>query len=164
MAFELTIEADEWRADVFRRGNAFLVVVNFGYDPLINHTYSAVVGLEPLQGGDMEHFFFIIDADNANGTETTYYSGLQTVGLFPKETRNLVLKLVLSATKSLLDTAQPAQVRRFTWDANPPEKALVKHLAVAEVFETCGYAMRTSDVYHGRYVWWAEREIGSGVS
>jgi hypothetical protein len=32
MAFQLTVQEDGWHADVFRQGNAFLVVINFGYN------------------------------------------------------------------------------------------------------------------------------------
>src|ERR1700694_917788 len=153
MALQLLIDENGWRADVFRRGGAYLVIVNFGYDPLTDHTYSAMVGLEPLPGGGMEHFFCVIDADNVNGTETTYHSGLHTTVLLDKAARRVVLDLVLMATKSRLDEAQPDSVQRFTWGAHAPDKAIVKHLAVARVIETCGYTARTSDTYHGRHVW-----------
>jgi hypothetical protein len=163
MAFQLLIDKDGWRADVFQRGGAYLVIVNFGYDPVTDHTYSAMVGLEPLPGGGMEHFFCIIDGDNVNGTETTYHSGLHTTNLLDKAARRVVLDLVLMATKSLLNAAQPDVVQRFTWDANAPDKALVKHFAVASVIETCGYKARASDTYHGRHVWWAERRTNKDV-
>src|ERR1035437_7864615 len=81
MSFQLLIDETGWRADVFQRGGAYLVIVNFGYDPVIDHTYSAMVGLEPSPGGGMEHFFCIIDADNVNETETTHHSGLHTTNL-----------------------------------------------------------------------------------
>ncbi|MCP1754396.1 hypothetical protein [Bradyrhizobium elkanii] len=163
MAIQLLIDENGWRADVFRRGNAYLVIVNFGYDPVIDHTYSVMVGLEPLPGGGMEHFFCVIAADNVNGIETTYHSGLETANLLDKEARKSVLALVLMATRSLLNEARPDAVQRFTWDANAPEKALRKHFAVAKIMETCGYTPRTSDIYHGRYVWWAERRTETGV-
>jgi hypothetical protein len=163
MAFQLLIDAAGWHADVFRRGGAYLVIVNFGYDSVMDHTYSAMVGLEPLPGGGMEHFFCIIDADNVNGTETRHFSGTKTTGFLDKATRRTVLELILMATRSLLNEAQPDRVQRFTWDAHAPDKALLKHFAVAKVIETCGYTVRTFDTYHGRHVWCAERPTVTDV-
>ena len=129
-AVSTTVTEDEWHADVFRQGNAYLVVVNFGYNPEAKTTFSVMIGLEPLPGGDMELFFTVI-ANGANNEKKEYHSGADTVGLFPKEARRLVLKIVLSATKSLINTAQSKNVRFFTFDADPPEKALVKYGMIA---------------------------------
>src|SRR5258708_8647556 len=118
MALQLLIDEDGWRADVFRRGGAYLVIVNFGYDPVIDRTYSAMVGLEPLPGGGMDHFFCIIDADNVNGTETTYHSGLQTANLLDKEPRKSLLAFFLIATTSLLNQPRPAPLHRSTYDTH----------------------------------------------
>jgi hypothetical protein len=56
MAFQLTVSEGGWRADVFQKDGAYLVTINFGYDSETRTTYSVVVGLEPLPGGDMEYF------------------------------------------------------------------------------------------------------------
>jgi hypothetical protein len=50
MAFQLTVQEDGWHADVFRQGNAYLVVINFGYNAETKTTYSVMIGLEPLPG------------------------------------------------------------------------------------------------------------------
>lgn len=156
MAFQLTVSEDGWHADVFRRGDAYLVIINFGYNPEIKTTYSVMTGLEPLPGGDMEHFFCII-ANNANNEKETFFSGSQTIDLFPKTTRELVLNMVLGTTKTLLDTAKCQSIRHSTRDADLPQKALVKHMLIVRVIETCGYEIRKPDPYHGRHIWWAER-------
>lgn len=162
VAFEFTIQSD-WHAEAFRRGSSYLVVINIGYDPVIDHTYSIIVGLEGAVGGGMEYFFSILDADNRNNTEIELHSGLETTILFSKEQRIAVLKAVLDATKVLLNQVNPDRVSWFTWDADLPEKALAKYLQVADIFEMCGYRVHTSDAYHGRYAWWAERARGGGV-
>lgn len=141
---------------MFRDGNAFLVVINFGYNSETKTTFSVMIGLSPLPGGDMEHFFCII-ANNADNSKEEYFSGLQTKGLFPPDARKLVLEMVLSATQSLISTAQCSSIRMFTHDADMPKKALIKHTMIAKVIETCGYAINKPDPYHGRHIWWAER-------
>jgi hypothetical protein len=156
MAFQLTVREDGWRADVFRQGGCYLVVINFGYDPETKSTFSVMIGLDPLPGGDMEHFFCIIE-NTADNEKKCYYSGANTGKLFPKETRKLVLSMVLSATHSLINAAQCSSIKHSTHDANLPQKALVKHILIAEVFESCGYVINRPDPYHGRYIWWAER-------
>lgn len=163
MAFEFTIQTD-WHAEVFRRGNAYLVVLNIGYDKVIDHTYSLIVGLEPAIGGGMEYFFSIIDADNRNNTEEAIYTGLGTSDIFTKDQRLQTLKALLDATKYLLNQVNPDRVTWFTWDANLPTKAMAKYLQVAHIFEMCGYVVRTSDAYHGRHTWWAERTRGGAVA
>jgi hypothetical protein len=161
MPFQLTVSEDGWHADVFRRGEAYLVIINFGYNSETKTTYSVMTGLEPLQGGDMEHFFCIISNDAENQKET-YFSGAQTVDLFPKSTRKLVLDMILGTTKTLLDTAKCQSIRHSTHDADLPHKALVKHALIVKVIETCGYEIRKPDPYHGRHIWWAER-LSSGA-
>ncbi len=156
MAFQLTVKEDGWRADVFRDGGTYLVVINFGYDPETDTTFSVMTGLDPLPGGDMEHFFCIVE-NNGSNEKKIHYSGAETMGLFPKETRKLVLSMVLSATRSLINTVKCENVRHFTHDADLPHKALIKHILIAKAVESCGYAINKPDPYHGRHIWWAER-------
>lgn len=162
MAFEFTIATD-WHAEVFRRGSAYLVVVNIGYDQEIDHTYSVMVGLDGAPVGGLELFFSIIDADNGNNTSTELFSGLDTLALLTKDQREAVLKTALDATKSLLNQVNPERVSWFTWDANLPHKAMVKYLRLARMFQMCGYEVHTGDVYNGRHAWWAERARSGGV-
>lgn len=162
MALDFTIAVD-WHAEVFRRGSAYLVVLNIGYDADIDHTYSLIVGLEPAPSGGMEFFFSILDADNSTNTEAELYSGLHTTHLFTAGQRSAILKAMLDATKSLLNQVNSERVSWFTWDTNLPPKAMAKYLRLARTFEMCGYEVHTGDAYHGRHVWWAERAPGGGV-
>lgn len=162
MAFEFIIATD-WHAEVFRRGSAYLVVVNIGYDQEINHTYSVMVGLDMAPAGGLELFFSITDADNLEDTDRRLFSGLDTRDLLTKEQREAVLKTALDATKSLLNQVNPERVSWFTWDAYLPHKAMVKYLRLARMVQMCGYEVHAGDVYNGRHVWWAERARGGGV-
>lgn len=162
MALEFTLASD-WHAEVFARGGAYLIIVNVGYDTVIDHTYSLTVGLEPAPVGGMECFFSIDDADNASNTQNSLYSGLETKNLFTKSQRATILKAVLYATKSLLNQVNPERVSWFTWDPNLPGKAMSKYLQLAHTFEMCGYEVHVGDAYHGRHAWWAERARGAGV-
>ena len=146
MAMEFTIQTD-WHAEAFRRGSSYLVVVNIGYDTVIDHTYSVMVALDTAVGGGVDYIFCILDADNKANTEQQLFSGLDTTRIFTKEQRFAILKAVFDATKLLLNQVNPERVSWFTWDADLPQKAMVKYLQLARTFEMCGYQVHASDVY-----------------
>jgi hypothetical protein len=162
MAYKSTIQND-WTAHGFRRGNAYQLLVNIGVDEQIFHTYSLAVGFEPLPGGTMEFYFCLVDADDKLNTETTCFSGLNSINFLPGEERPAILKALLSATQTLIRQCNPKYVTWCTWDDEPPPKALRKHLLVARVFEVCGYKVEALEVYQGRHGWSAERLPPPGV-
>lgn len=156
MPYVSTIQHD-WHAEAFRRGNAYQVLVNVGYDDALQQTYSISVGLEPQPGGGMEYYFCFIVADEIKRTEQVCWCGLDSQDILPKEQRGAVLRAILHATRLLISQVNPAIVNWCTWDANPPDKALRKHILIARVFELLGYEIGHPDAYHGKHIWWAER-------
>jgi hypothetical protein len=163
MPFSIRIRPEDAHYDVFQRGNAFLVLANVGYDSDTDRTYSVLLGLEPLAGGDLEYFFCLIEADNVAGTQHEYWSGKDLPQCIDKPSRKPILNLVLRATKALLNATSPTRVQMSTWDAYLPDRAAHKHFLVARVFEMCGYEVRNGDPYHGKRVWWMERRIKADV-
>jgi hypothetical protein len=156
MAFVRTISPDDFQFETFKTGNAWLVVVSIGYDDGLDISYSLVVGLEPAAGGAVEYFFQIVEAERETGVEYVYWSGKDTRFL-KQDDRKIVLAALLTATSALLTSARPERVEMITHSPDLPDKALVKHLSIARVFESCGYEVHTADPYHGKRVWWMER-------
>jgi hypothetical protein len=143
VAFICTVTAENYHADVFRRGGAYSAVVNIGYDDEEDKSYSVVVGLDPTPTGSLELFFVVMETW-ATGEEYTHWSGLETRFL-SREHRGLVMNVIASATKSLIDQARPDSVLVVTHDDNPPEKALVKHRVLCSVVSMAGYQVTQSD-------------------
>jgi len=158
MAFILTLNPEEQSATVNRHGNEIVVIVPLGYDDARPLIYSLMLGLSPMAGGDLEFFFCIIEADNQYNTEKQLWSGLDTTEIFSGEHRTSILKGLLGATEMLVNAVKPSQVTMCTIDTGAPKKADRKHLLIARVFETCGYAVKCADEYHGKRVWQMERQ------
>ena len=157
MAFVCSIASDTYRADTIRNGNAYLSVINVGYDDQENVSYSLVVGLEPLAGGDYEFFFHLVAANGDDGSEHPYWSARDVATFIGREDRARIRAVLLTATHSLVETARPDRVECVTYDENPPDRALVKYFLIAEVFRGCGYAVTSPDPWHGKHIWWMER-------
>jgi hypothetical protein len=157
MAFVRTVSRDDFQFQTFKHGNSWLVILNIGYDDQIDLSYSLVVGLEPAVGGAIEYFFHIVEADGETGGEHTYWSGKETAHFILKDDRKVILEAVLTATQLLLKNAQPSRVEVTTYDPDPPDKALVKHLMIGRVFELGGYQVHAGNSYHGKRVWWMDR-------
>jgi hypothetical protein len=156
MAFVRVIEDEHSQIEVFHKGNAWAVIIDIGYDDVEPLTYSLVVGLEPMGGGAIEYYFQVVEANLQTEHERTYWVGKDTA-FIESDDRAIILRALLAATRALLDNARPERVEVVTYESNPPEKALVKHLLIGRVFEDCGYAVHTADPYHGKRVWWMER-------
>ncbi|MCW2317972.1 hypothetical protein M2322_003537 [Rhodoblastus acidophilus] len=162
MAFVRIIEETTFQSDVFRDGNEWAVIINIGYDDELPLNYSLVVGLSPMAGGDLEYYFYMVEADSANDREEIYWCAQRVARLVPAEDRVIVLGSLLTATKALLDNARPERFDMVTRDANPPEKALVKYHLIGSVFEACGYNVNVADPWHGKRIWWMERQGAAG--
>lgn len=156
MAYISLIQQD-WHAEVFRLGNAYQIVLNVGTDPAINRTYSIALGLEPLPGGALEFYFYIIALDETDGEYSRYWSGLDSENILPKVQRGAILRAILHATRTLLSQVNPATVNWCSWDRNLPEKALFKYSQIVRVFEACGYRVEAGEPHHGQLFWSAER-------
>ncbi|MCJ2108640.1 hypothetical protein MKK70_25355 [Methylobacterium sp. E-041] len=131
--------------------------MSIGYDDASTKVYTMAVGFEPLPGGDTKYFFHVVEGDTETGEECVHWSGRETRFITQSEDRKAILAAVLTLTEGLLKSAEPDTVRWFTHEERPPDKALVKHFLIANVFDVSGYDVRTCDPYHGRWVWFAER-------
>lgn len=158
MAFVLTLDPQEQSVTVNRHGNEIVVIVPLGYDDARPYIYSLMLGLSPMAGGDLEFFFCIIEANNQDESEKQLWSGLDTLEIFLTDDRTAILKGLLGATEMLINAFKPSKATMCTIDTGAPEKAERKHLLVARVFETCGYAVTCADQYHGKRVWQMERQ------
>ncbi len=105
----------------------------------------------------MEYYFCFIIANETDFSEHVCWSGLDTQNILPRSERQVVLRAILHATKLLIGQVNPAIVNWCTWDAQPPERALRKHMLIARVFELSGYQIGHPNPYHGKHIWWAER-------
>lgn len=158
MAFVLTIDPDQWHADLFLDGGACAVLVHVGHCDAESLNYFVHVSLETRPGGNgMEFVFFLIEVDGETSTEHAYWSGRDVSRFIGREDRSAILRVVCSATERLLDHVKPDIVYRYTHDADLPDKALEKHLAISKVFTNCGYRVERGDEYHGQRTWRAER-------
>lgn len=153
----ISLIQENWHAEAFRVGNAYQIVLNVGSDPALRRTYSISLGLEPLPGGALEYYFYIINMDETNDEYTSYYSGLDSTNILPKVQRGVILRAILHATKLLLSQVNPATINWCSWDRNMPEKALVKYSLIVRVFEACGYRVESGEPHNGQYFWSAER-------
>ncbi|APT31951.1 hypothetical protein MCBMB27_02660 [Methylobacterium phyllosphaerae] len=160
MAFVCTVSENDLNVEIFKRGDASLSVLPIGYNDDLGTVYSMAVGFEPLPGGDTEFFFHVVEAHPEMDEEHIYWSGRETRFISDPEDRKAILAAMLYLTQGLLRSSQPETVRWFTHDEDPPDKALVKHFLIANVFDVNGYSVITPDPYHGRRVWLAERRAG----
>ena len=168
MAFVCTANTDSWHADVFKRGSSFLVNVPVGYDNENGKdlNYFVSVALEPMAGGggDMEYVFRLVEVDGVAKDEREFRSGRDVSAIISREDRAAILRVVLAATRSLILHATPDKVFMNTYDAYPPDSALVKYEAILTIFKASGYRVETSDPYHGRRCWWMERHPAASTS
>jgi hypothetical protein len=158
MAFVCIIKDDQFQADIFRNGNMWAVIVNVGYDDTEDKRYSAMIGLEPSAGGRVEFFYNLIEADGETGAEHVYWCGKDVAAFIEPKDRELILNVVANETLNLLRAAKPERVEYVTHDSMFPKKALAKHMVVIEACRTAGYEVFTADTYHGKRVWWMERQ------
>jgi hypothetical protein len=132
-------------------------VIPLGYDDTRPLSYALLIGLEPLPGGDVEHFFCIIETDTQTRIETRFWSGADTRDIFAGVDRKIVLEAVRAGTTQLLGALPHPRIFCCTHDAHLPEKALKKHFFIAEVFKICGYEPKEQPVLLGKKSWWMER-------
>jgi hypothetical protein len=165
MAFVCTVE-NVVDLEIFRSGSSSAIVFRVGHDDDQQNmkTYSAVLGLTPQGGGDLEFYFHLLEVDDETGAEYIYWSGKDVAKFIGPADRHRILEAILAATAELLTRIAPQKVHCCTHDQHPPDRALVKHFLIANVFEECGYEVHTSDPYHGKRVWWMERRPEADVA
>ena len=159
MAFVCTVAGAECHADVFRSGDSYAVMVPVGFDDVRDLNYFVMVGLDSIPPGDLEYYFCIVEVDGETKDERRIWSGLDLPGYISPDDRDKIRNTILIITEGLLNTVRPERVFRCTRDADMPDQALEKHYAVSHIFKSCGYRVATADIYHGKRVWWMEREV-----
>ena len=158
MAFVCTIDPDVDQITMVHRGNSHLLILPIGYDDSEDKSYSFLIVLDPMPGGDLDLSFCLVEYDGQTDSEYTYWSGRDVAKFINRDDRARILERLLSAIRLLLNEIQPLKVHMCTLDAHPPEKAQRKNFLIARVFELCGYEVRTADPYYGQQVWWMERK------
>lgn len=156
MPFTCTL-SDETEFLHTKRGNSHALVAPVGFDEELDTDYSLVAGLDPMPGGDMEFYFYLIAHCQETGETSEYRSGRDVARLIDAADRARILMLLLSFTSELIAIAKPESVLMVTIDENPPAKSLQKNAAIVRVFEANGYKIVTTDPYHGQQVWRMER-------
>ena len=106
-----------------------------------------------------EYSFTVIE--RSGNTEREITSGLATVGLFSKADRIAVRQVVFAATGELLNWKRPLRIDRCTADPNLPDKAMLKHLFISEVFKKCGYEVTKCEDWNGQAIWQADLVAGN---
>lgn len=133
-----------------------VVVFPIGYDDQTGADYLVHVGLSPSGGGVIEYVFCLLVVEDGEVVERLW-SG-KDVRFMPPQARMAVLMATCTATEVLLNQIRPKSVFRCTYDADLPDKALEKHHVISQAFIRAGYRVCVADPYHGKRVWWAERE------
>lgn len=153
--FVCTLGAGHITYDVIQIGSSVVVLVPIGFDREDDSdiSYFASVGVDVTAGGGWEMFFHILEYDHHTGAEHRYWSGKDTEAFIVGHDRARVLDAVCGAAQALIDHGSPDEIEVVTYDADPPEKAIIKHLTVMSVFERNGYRIKTFDPHHGRRIW-----------
>lgn len=158
--FVCTVSQDHMTFETLPGASSHTILVPVGYDidDGRDSSYFAAVGLDVLAGGGCEIFFSIMEFDHTNNSRYEYWSGRETSSFILGSDRDDVLNAVCCAVQMLIDSGAPDEIEISTHDANPPDKAVIKHFRVMSVFERNGYHIRTFDPYHGRRIWLLTRE------
>jgi hypothetical protein len=150
MAFVCTAVGDGSNAKAWGQ----TVVIPIGYDDNSPLSYSLLIGLAPMAGGDLEYYFCVVEADTTTGEEAHTYSGLDTRQIITSLAhRKLVLHDVMAGTELLLRIINPPRFFCCTYDSDLPEKALTKHMLIAATFGMCGYKVEEQPFRLGKYSW-----------
>jgi hypothetical protein len=132
-------------------------IIHIGYDEFPYRDYSILMGLSPTGGGGLEYYFSIVEKYLVTDMEYVYWSGLGTRGFTTEADRRSILGAVLYGTEVMLNALQPPEFFCCTHDSDLPEKALRKHILLAQVFDSCGYEVEQQPFQLGKHSWWMER-------
>lgn len=160
--FVCTVGSDHVTLEVVRNGSSHSVLVPIGYDVDDGRelSYFAAVGFDVTAGVGSEMFFTIIEVDHEIGGRHDYWSGQDTNAFILGSDRDRVLDAICCAAQLLIEYGAPDELEVITYDAHPPDKAVIKHFKVMSVFERNGYEIQTFDPYHGRRLWRLVRAAG----
>ena len=161
MPFECTLTDESAEATIEKDGNGYAVSVVIGIDSDRNLTYFLFANLDvQAGGGDWAYGFFIVEYDGDTGGEYVYWSGRDVASFIGRDDRRRILDTLISVTHILISQVKPERVHRSTHDTNLPDKALVKHQRVTDVFIECGYVIVQADTYLSTHGWIMERDSG----
>lgn len=157
MAFVLDLDLQAVQYDVHTKGERSLVVIPVGYDDYDDWSYSLFVSLEPQAGGEIELSFCLVQYDGETDSEHPYWDAADVRRFINSHDRRIILACLLRAVHFLLESLKPQKVFVATIGSveNGAER---KYVAIARVFELCGYAVHCADSYHGQRAWWMERK------
>lgn len=155
MAFTCTSRPSKSNFSAFVDGNSRLITQMIGHDDDKNETYSAVVGLEPLPTGEMEYVFYLVAADNDDGTERPIWESRDVANFINRDDRAKILEVVLDLTKYLVNMRKPRVIFMST-HGDQEGRALEKYYAVNNVFTECGYTVTDEGRLSGTHAWGAE--------
>ena len=128
------------------------LVIPIGYDDQNPLSYSVLMGFSPTGGGESEFYWVIVQTNTAEDTETPFWSGLDTKGIFSQEDRILIRIAVQDAIAVLLGHTKPQRIFCCTHDSDLPQKALL----IAAIFKMCGYEVLRQQLQLGKHSWWME--------
>lgn len=149
---------DAINIEFFQRENSYLAQVLVGTDGE-NCTYFLHVMLDPVVGGDgWEMSFCIVEYDGEADTEYRYFSAKDVAHKIPKEAREPILTSLVASAQHLLTAAKPLKVLICTYDTYLPEKANLKFIILAHLFERNGFTVKHSDPYNGQSIWWMTKD------
>ena len=161
MAFVCILPPEGVSGSFFDRITRHSIMVSIGYDDNEDKSYNLFVTLDPLPPGDADFSFSIVEHDAETDTDFSFYNSGDVAKFIGAADRALILECLLGAAAHLLKVARPARVTMSTMNEGAPEKANHKFIALAHVFEACGYIVHTADSYHGDRAWWMELDTPS---
>ncbi len=128
-----------------------------GLDQEKGAVYFVALEFSPYLDNAPEFSFCIVERLTSSDRENLYYSGRNTVGIFPDETRSMILDVIVGGIAELLRLEKPETIYRATADYYPPEPAMEKHRRIGEAFKQHGYNVWACDSHHGQQVWFMTR-------
>jgi hypothetical protein len=157
MAFVCILDNEDAFYEVARRGSSHLVTINVGYDDAEERSYSAMVALDRMAGGEWELTFCLSEYDAETDGIHDFFRERDVAGFIAKNDRTLILVHVIRAIHDLLHSVQPDRVYMCTFEADLPEPAMLKYDSIEEMFRVCHYAVHRQPDHHGQRIWWMER-------
>ena len=159
MAFVCTVEfGEEIPLEYFVRDREAVVKCTVGYDDRADTTFSVMAALSPLPGGDLELVFAVLEGA-LDGEINTYRNGLDSrTRIQDPGDRRRVLAAVCTAIDQLVRNYGSDRIVRCV-PANLPERAMVKHVMIHQIFKEAGYLIQDCGVVAGTQGWRMERPV-----
>ena len=105
----------------------------------------------------LEYYFCVVETDLIDFSERLFMSG-DVTKFIPKEFRPAVLESLLIGTRGLLELVKPVTIFKCC-EAYLSDKALRKHLLIANLIQEYSYHVEEPPVMSRRRSWWFDRRI-----